>query len=132
MTNNQTLNKTRTLFKYNGEVIYSTDADLYQNEVEQLIRHVASTIYVKCDEIELAYELITETINPDKSILSITSDGKLIFDIGNNEFGVNFMENKPIEGVRFLSDLSCEEDVNKFLDRILDKTFYEDDLSFKI
>lgn len=111
----------KTLFKHNGQVIYSIDSDLYIAEIQLLINHVASTIEAKPEEIELCYVTI-DTTTIDKSSLCVNSDGQFIFDIGNNEFGVNFMENKPIHGLRLTSDLSTEENLNKFLDNIVDKT----------
>lgn len=120
----------RTLFKHNGQIIYSIDYDIYIDELQLLVNHIAHTIEAEPEEIELERATI-EYNNIDKSNIAVTSDGDLIFDIRNNEFGVNFMENKPIKGLRLSSDIMDEIQLQRFLDKIIDNKA-DENLEFTI
>lgn len=120
----------KTYFKHNGQIIHSIDNDLYVTEMEQLIKHIAYTIEAEPEEIELCYEVIEDKEMADLSNLAVTSDGHFIFDIGN-EFGVNFMENKPIKGIRLTCDLKLDGVLERFLDRIIDNKA-DENLEFTI
>ena len=54
--------KRKTLFKHNGQTIYSIDCDLYQTEMENLINYLANEVEAKPEEIELCYEELTEVM----------------------------------------------------------------------
>lgn len=110
----------KTLFLHNKQIVYSIDFDIYSDEIEQLIRHVASTLFVEPQEIELQYEELEPNEIINKSNLCVTSDGDFIFHNCNNDFGVNFMEGKPIKGIRLSCDLKIDGVLERFLDRIID------------
>lgn len=111
----------RTLFKHNGQVIYSIDFDVYINELQLLVNEVARSVEADPFEIELSYEEIPVNVDIDKSNICVTDEGKLIFDMSfGNEFGVNFMENKPINGIRLSCDLKIDGVLERFLDKIVD------------
>ena len=121
----------KTLFLYNKEIVYSTEFNLYQNELEQLVKHIASTIYVEPQEIELHYEEIEIKKEIELSKVCVTSGGDFIFDSGNYQFGVNLMEGKLITGIRLAVNHDSIDELADVLDNIVDNKA-DENLQFTI